>query len=196
VQLFISTRNEANGMTAPAQTLDNPFWAFSLKVYGAPGVADECLALQERFGLDVNLLLFAAYMGAAEGGTLDRGDIAAAAGAVEAWHNETVRALRGVRRALKPPSLDARNPLRAQAGLLRTQVKAAELAAEQIEQAMLWQRRAQLAERGRGDPRAALAANIDAVLTHYGAAGGTADSSAALQLQAAALAYAGAKGGP
>ena len=184
-------------MTAdPAQALDTPFWAFSLKVYAAEGVADECLALQERLGLDVNLLLFAAYMAAAEGVRLDASDIAAAAGAVEAWHNETVRALRGVRRTLKPVSLDARNPLRAQAALLRTQVKAAELAAEQIEQAMLWQWRAQPGEQPRGDSRAALAANIDAVLAHYGAAGGTADSSAALQLQAAALAYAGAKGGP
>ena len=178
------------------QTLDTPFWTFSLKVYGAPGVADECLALQERLGLDVNLLLFAAYMGAAEGVALDERDIAAAAGAVTAWHDETVRTLRGVRRGLKPLSLDARNPLRAEAALLRTKVKAAELAAEQIEQAMLWQWRAQLAERGRGDPHAALAANIKAVLAHYGAAGGTADSGAAVQLRAAALAYAGAKSGP
>ncbi len=180
----------------PEQTLDNPFWAFSLKVYGAPGVADECLALQERLGVDVNLLLFAAYLGATEGVTLDGGDIAAASGAVEAWHNETVRALRSVRRGLKPLSLDARDPLRAEAAGLRMQVKAAELAAEQIEQAMLWQRRAQSAGRSRSDSRAALTANINAVLAHYGAAAGTADSSAALSLQAAALAYAGGKGGP
>jgi uncharacterized protein (TIGR02444 family) len=178
------------------QTLDNPFWTFSLQVYSAPGVADECLALQERLGLDVNLLLFAAYLGAAEGATLDGRDIAAAAGAVTAWHDDMVRALRGVRRSLKPASLDARNPLRAEAAGLRTQVKAAELTAEKIEQAMLWQWRAQLAERSRGDPRAALAANINAVLAHYGAAGGTGDSNTALQLQAAALAYAGAKRGP
>jgi uncharacterized protein (TIGR02444 family) len=177
-------------------TLDNPFWAFSLKVYGAPGVADECLTLQERRGLDVNLLLFAAYMGAVEGVTLVGRDIGAAAGAVEEWHNDMVRPLRGVRRGLKPISLDARNPLRAEAALLRTQVKAAELAAEQIEQAMLWQWRVQLPNRSRGDPRAALAANIDTVLAHYAVTGGTADSSAALQLQAAALAYAGVKKGP
>ena len=178
------------------QALDNPFWTFSLQVYGAPGVADECLALQERLGLDVNLLLFSAYMGAAEGVTLDGRDIAAAAGVVAAWHDDAVRALRGVRRGLKPISLDAGNPLRAEAAGLRTQVKAAELAAEKIEQAMLWQWRAQLAERRRGDPRVALAANISAVLAHYGAAGGTGDSGTALQLQAAALGYAGSKCGP
>lgn len=182
--------------TTPAQALDSPFWAFSLKVYGAEGVAAECLALQERLGLDVNLLLFAAYMGAVEGVTLDAHDIAAAAGAVSAWHHDMVRALRGVRRALKPLSLDAHNPMRAEAVGLRTQVKAAELEAEKIEQAMLWQWRTQLAGRGRSDPPMALAANINAVLAHYRVAGGTADSGIALQLQAAALAYAGSKSGP
>ena len=183
--------------TTPAQALDNPFWAFSLKVYGAEGVADECLALQERLGLDVNLLLFAAYIGAVEGVTLDARDIAGAAGAVSAWHDDMVRALRGVRRSLKPLSLDARNPLRAAAADLRAQVKGAELEAEKIEQTMLWQwSRANLGARAHGDGGAALAANLHAVLAHYGAGGGTGESGAALQLQAAALACAASKSGP
>jgi uncharacterized protein (TIGR02444 family) len=38
----------------------NAFWDFSLKVYAAAGVADECILLQDRFGIDVNLLLFCA----------------------------------------------------------------------------------------------------------------------------------------
>jgi hypothetical protein len=37
--------------------LDNPAWAFCLTLYRAPGVADELLALQDRIGLDVSLLL-------------------------------------------------------------------------------------------------------------------------------------------
>jgi uncharacterized protein (TIGR02444 family) len=42
----------------------NPFWRFSLAVYKAPGVAAECLALQETLGNDVKVLLFCAFLGA------------------------------------------------------------------------------------------------------------------------------------
>ncbi len=40
------------------------FWDFSLAIYRQPGVPEECLALQERLGADVNLLLLCAYLGA------------------------------------------------------------------------------------------------------------------------------------
>jgi uncharacterized protein (TIGR02444 family) len=176
---------------APAPTLDTPLWAFSLAVYGADGVEAECLDLQERFGVDVNLLLFAAFAGAREGVQLDAADIAAAAAAVSAWHGEIVRALRGARRTLKPVSLDADNPLHTAAASLRTQVKAAELEAENIEQAMLWlwwQRH--LAGRTRGDAGAALAANLHALLAYFGAPVGFA---APAKLRTAALAFIGSK---
>ena len=176
---------------APAQTLDTPLWAFSLAVYGADGVGPECLDLQERFGVDVNLLLFAAYAGAREGVQLDTSDIAAAAAAVSAWHGEIVRALRGARHGLKPLSLDASNPLQAATAVLRTKVKAAELEAEKIEQAMLWlwsQRH--LAGRTRSDAAVALVANLHALLAHFGA---PAEFAAPTKLQTAALAFIGAK---
>ncbi len=34
----------------------HPFWNFSLEVYGGEGVARACLELQDRRGVDVNLL--------------------------------------------------------------------------------------------------------------------------------------------
>jgi len=177
----------------PASPLDSPFWAFSLHVYRADGVAEECLALQERLGLDVNLLLLAAYLGAAEGVTLDARDVAAAEGVVAAWHAETVRGLRNLRRALKPASLDEANPLRAATAGLRAQVKAAELEAERIEQAMLWRwSRTQLTARKRADVRAALHSNLDEVLARYGAPAGAADTDLP-RLQAAALVFAQSK---
>ena len=40
-------------------------WDFSLRVYRAPGVSDWCLALQDGHGADVNILLWAAWLGAA-----------------------------------------------------------------------------------------------------------------------------------
>lgn len=126
-------------MSENAADLETPFWAFSLAVYAGDGVAEECLGLQERLGLDVNLLLFAAYMGAVEGIRLEAKDVSAASAAVAAWHDEIVRPMRVARRALKPPSEDATNPLHAANATLRLQVKRTELESEKIEQAMLWQ---------------------------------------------------------
>src|SRR5690606_9960690 len=116
---------------------DTPLWQFSLAVYAAEGVAAECLALQERCGLDVNLLLFAAYAAVVEGVSLEPDDIAAAEAEVAKWHDEIVRGLRAVRRALKPISLAEQDPRRDAAAALRARVKNAELDAEKIEQAML-----------------------------------------------------------
>ena len=36
---------------------NNPIWDYSVATYSLQGVAPACLALQETFGLDVNLLL-------------------------------------------------------------------------------------------------------------------------------------------
>jgi uncharacterized protein (TIGR02444 family) len=39
------------------------FWRFSLAFYERPGVADALIALQDREGFDVNLVLFALWLG-------------------------------------------------------------------------------------------------------------------------------------
>lgn len=150
---------------------DTPLWAFSLAVYSREGVADECLGLQERLGLDVNILLLAAYLGAVENVRLEGSDIAAANAEAVHWQAHIVRPLRHVRRTLKPLSAEA----------LRAQVKAAELEAEKIEQGLLWQwSRQQLADRPRGDSKQALAANLGAVLEFYGLAAGQAEAAVAV----------------
>jgi len=43
------------------------FWRFSLDAYGRPGVAAACLDLQDRHGCDVNLILYALWLGRAGG---------------------------------------------------------------------------------------------------------------------------------
>jgi uncharacterized protein (TIGR02444 family) len=148
-------------------SLDTPFWAFSLAVYAADGVAEECLGLQERLDLDVNLLLFAAYMGAVEGLRLSPQDVGNANAAVAEWHGEIVRPMRAARRALKAPSLDADDPLHAANASLRLQVKRAELEAEKIEQAMLWHWSREHLHDVQHDA-GALADNLRNVLAHYG----------------------------
>ncbi len=139
---------------------ESPLWTFSLVVYAAPGVQDECLVLQERLALDINLLLLCAYAGVL-GVTLSGQDVAAAAQAVAGWHGGIVQPLRGVRRALKGLARD-------DAAALRNEVKRIELQSEQIEQAMLW---AWWDARDAGPsaaPAAALSANLRQLIAHYG----------------------------
>ena len=108
------------------------FWRFSLTVYARPGVAPACLALQDRLGLDVNLLLFCCWA-AARGHRLDPAELAVAEAASAAWQRDIVTPLRGIRRQLaRPPALDP-----ADAAILYDQAKQLELAAEEAEQRLL-----------------------------------------------------------
>ena len=170
----------------PPQSIDTPLRTFSLAVYGRDGVAEECLELQERLNLDINLLLFVAFTGAVDGVRMELQDIAAANGVVANWHAQIVCALRRARRTLKSVNADVGNPLHDVNAALRTQVKAAELEAEKIEQAMLWQwSRREFAGRPRTDRDQALVANLLGILQFYGA-----DAEAAVpRLRDAAAAY-------
>ncbi len=109
---------------------DNDFWRFSLAVYGQVEVAKECLELQQTIGIDVNILLFCAWMGTRTF-ALDRKEIEVASRAVAAWHENVVRPLRGVRQQVKTLHREDFESFRAR-------VKDIELEAEQIEQAILF----------------------------------------------------------
>src|SRR5215470_13785165 len=89
-------------MTSAPVEMESPLWRFSLAVYRGAGVQEECLDVQERFGIDVNLLMLCAYAGAVEGAVLSASDIADALEASGAWHGNVVKELRQVRRTLKP----------------------------------------------------------------------------------------------
>jgi len=117
---------EIDRQEAPGDDL----WRFALDLYAQPGVSDACLLLQDRYGCDVPMLLFAAWAGAERGVALGADDVVAARGAVTAWQAEVVKPLRGVRRRLKqgpPPAPDART------GDLRARLQAIEIDAERIE---------------------------------------------------------------
>lgn len=115
--------------------LDNPFWRFSLRVYAEPEVRDECLALQDTYGIDVNLLLFAAWLAAERGIRIAQADTAAIQTFSEQWYSAVVLPLRSVRRSVKEMELISRP----QVGDFRRKAAAVELAAEKIEQALLFE---------------------------------------------------------
>lgn len=106
------------------------FWSFSLDFYARPGVAEACLELQDRHGLDVNLVLYCCW----RGDVLSEAQIQAAIGLTAPWREEAVQPLRALRRRLKPGF-----PPFPEAGVLalRKRIADAELEAERLQQQAL-----------------------------------------------------------
>lgn len=106
---------------------------FALSIYGADGVSAACLLLQARADLDVNLVLFAAFVGA-RGGALTPSQVSSAGSRIDEWNTEVVRPLRAVRQRLKSgpsPAPDERT------AALRSAIQKLEIEAELIELAEL-----------------------------------------------------------
>ena len=127
----------------------NPFWDYALELYRREGVEAACLELQQRHGLDVNVVLFCCWLGS-RGTPLDEAMLDRVAKAANAWQEEFVRPLRGVRSRLKaaltqpqPGSIPARWSQLAAA--LRQRVLALEIDGERMEQLLLAELAADLA---------------------------------------------------
>lgn len=147
-------------MTAP----DGPHWAWALAVYGRPGVSDACVRLQDRFGVDVNVLLVALHAGLAMGRSVTPEAVADADARVETLRRQVIQPLRSVRRHLKGA------PYGDLTEMVRNRVKASELLAEQMEQALLAGIAAGWPAATATDTAAAL---VMRVVDHYAAASGT-----------------------
>jgi uncharacterized protein (TIGR02444 family) len=61
-------------------------WPFSLAVYHDNDVQKECLDLQDRHGIDVNMLLFCAFVGAVHGAIISEHDVRDALSLIGAWN--------------------------------------------------------------------------------------------------------------
>ncbi len=129
------------------------FWQFSVDIYARAGVADACLRLQDRDGLDLNLVLFCLWCGAT-GRALETQALQAAVAACRPWREQVLLPVRAIRRRLRggiehAPGTDA----------FRAEVKALELQAERMQQDLL----RQLAPAAMQAPSVALATqNFDA----------------------------------
>ena len=97
-------------------------WDWAVRAYGAEGVSETCLTLQDVHEQSVPLLLWAAWT-AATGRRPDEETLEAAADAARAWDLAAVAPLRAVRRTLKAPIPDIDDPARE---AVRTRVKAVE----------------------------------------------------------------------
>lgn len=113
--------------------LENPLWRFSLRAYALPGIAPTCLDLQNRHGIDVNLLMFWMWAGIVPGIQADPDLLKRADDHVAAWRENIVLPLRGARSWAKGQAF-----MRDEACFrLRESIKREELEAERVQQAML-----------------------------------------------------------
>ena len=148
--------------------MKSAFWSFSQSIYAAKGVQEECLHLQDKFGIDVNLVLFCAFVGAVHGALLPTEELSNVSIALGQWHEGVVRPLRTIRRALKqggPP-----HPVGAASiDSFRKSIKSVELEAERIEQLALedWCQ-SRVDSWPRAERNAAVTANIRALFALRG----------------------------
>jgi len=108
--------------------MSNPFWDYSLGAYGRKGVAQVCLELQDVHGLDVNMLLYAAWLAHTDR-ALRYTHLIELDAAVEEWREGVVKPIRTLRRQLQQAE---------GAGNLYAEMKSMELRAEQQQQAMMY----------------------------------------------------------
>jgi uncharacterized protein (TIGR02444 family) len=142
------------------------FWRFSLAFYAQHGAAPALIALQDRDGLDVNVILYALWLGLVRGQAMDAADLAAAEAAAAPLRDAVVKELRGLRRRLRAHS----DP---DAQALRRRVQALEIAAERAVQDRL--ARSVTPRAGAGDRAGTALANLALCL---GAAAGSAEAAA------------------
>jgi len=116
--------------------LETPFWEFSLSLWKNQAAQTALLSLQNDMSLVINRLLFCTWLG------FERRELLTEAmfqdDLLSQWHEHSVAALRTLRSTLKIAA-----PCQSQ---LIASVQSAELQAEQIEQALLFQRVGQLSQ--------------------------------------------------
>ena len=106
------------------------FWSFTLAFYGRDGVSPALIALQDRFGHDVNLLLYACWLGLHEGVPLTAEEKNAVAERARLWRETVLIPLRATRRAIKAAAVAGTDSVYSAA-------KSLEISAEQTAQRLM-----------------------------------------------------------
>ena len=114
--------------------LEAASWAFALELYARPGVADACLQLQNRAGVDVMMLLMAGYAAVRHRILLTLPEIRELDEVCHPWREQIVRPLRAIRTGLKEGPSPAPSSETEQ---FRSKVKSIELAAERLQNHLL-----------------------------------------------------------
>jgi uncharacterized protein (TIGR02444 family) len=108
-------------------------WAYAVRLYGEPGVEKACISLQDGFGLDVDRLLFACWLGHRQR-LLPPDKAAGIRSGAGMWQREVVSRLREARRAVRSAAAALGSAQAApEAESLRAAILQIELEAERLE---------------------------------------------------------------
>ena len=125
----LNDRNTPNYRIPNDLLLETPFWVFSLSLWKNQTAQTTLLSLQNDMGLVVNRLLFCSWLG------FERRELITEAlfqdNVLSQWHDQSVATLRTLRNTLKIAAPHQSH--------LIASVQSAELQAEQVEQALLFQ---------------------------------------------------------
>ncbi len=108
-------------------------WNYVLRYYTG-AVPKRCLELQDKYQLDVDLLLFGVWLGATRHIALTDAALLSSDQHISAWRHDVIRPLREIRRRLKAAEYSTIN---AETQSLYREVLAAEIHGEKIELAAL-----------------------------------------------------------
>jgi uncharacterized protein (TIGR02444 family) len=110
------------------------FWSFSLEFYARPGISERLIDLQDRFGVDANVVMFCCWCGVSGRPPIDEAQLREAMAQTGVWQSDVVQRLRSLRRDMKAGidgvSLSDSNPV-------REEIKRLEIECERIEQVSL-----------------------------------------------------------
>ena len=138
------------------------FWRSSLELYAREGMSRALLALQDRRGADVNLLLYCCWMALSGQGRLSASDLRRADAAIAGWRDDVTLPLRELRRRIKGSPERWALP---GASEVRRRVLETEIASERVTQGIL--ERMEISpgpgEGGPEDARASLLAYFEAI---------------------------------
>jgi uncharacterized protein (TIGR02444 family) len=112
-------------------------WAFALHIYAQPGIADVCLRLQDEAGVDVMMFLMTGFAAVRHRILLTPAEIRELDEVCRPWREQIVQPLRALRMRLKTGPLPAPNTATEP---FRSTIKAAELAAERLQNQLLAER--------------------------------------------------------
>jgi uncharacterized protein (TIGR02444 family) len=133
---------------------ESEFWNFTLGFYARPGVSPACIALQDKHGRDVNIVLYACWVGLSGRGRLSTADLDRAEAVNGPWRRGAIEKLRAARRALKEEDRTG------QIAELYEAAKQLELAAERIAQLRLQSLARPPGERSAGERAADATASL------------------------------------
>ncbi len=122
-----------------AVNLNNPFWQFSLAVYAKPEVQTLVLAMQDQHGVNVNMVLWAAWLDKQQL-RLPENQWQAVEQSIQPWVTNTdeIRSLRRYQKLLVKEFKKNHSSVSEQAENLRARILKLELASEQFQQALLF----------------------------------------------------------